>query len=357
MERVRRRPRVGDKLGPFRVVENIGFGGMAEVLLGARSVGGVRELAAIKKLLPHLSGNAHLNTMLEREGALLSELCHENIPTVQFAGQTQFGYCIASEYVNGVDLQEVLKLSAQSHLVSIEFALGVTIEVAKALAYAHEFRGQAIQGLIHRDVSPSNVRVHYDGRVSLLDFGIARTASLPTLTQRGEVKGKVGYMSPEQCRGDRPDHRTDLFSLGALLYEAATLHRLFRGVSRYEVIAKTHRGQFRDPEALPNAAPPAVCKIIRSLLQVDADERPISARDVVQSLQECASSLGLEVSAQGRQRHLEQLVEPLSSPSVPNETGGRLGRPPLRTRPSSGWIRSLLRPLLRKPSAASKYQA
>src|SRR5262249_32731440 len=147
-------------------------------------------------------------------------------------GQEAGEYFFTMEYVHGEDLRRVLsKLSRTQRMMPLEHVVSIVMSVASALHYAHELRGSDRKPLdiVHRDVSPANVIVAYDGNVKVVDFGIAKAAERSTETKSGTLKGKVAYMAPEQCNGRQVDRRSDVFALGIVLYELVTVRRLFKG--------------------------------------------------------------------------------------------------------------------------------
>jgi serine/threonine protein kinase len=240
------------RFGRYELLRRIGVGGMGEVFL-ARVEGepgvDVERLCVIKTIR---TGFAQSRAFVERflaEARVLSALSHGNIVPVYDVGKVGTALYIAMEYVAGKDLAAIIeRAAARRTRIPLPLALFVGRELANGLAYAHRARIRGSDGLIHRDVSPENVLVSYEGQVRLIDFGIFRGAG--TETDEGLVVGKLGYMSPEQAEAGRVDARTDIYSTGLVLYELLTGRRFFEGESFESVMA-----QLRSPQP----SPPSTC--------------------------------------------------------------------------------------------------
>src|SRR5262245_18293462 len=214
----------GVPFGNYRLVRRIARGGMAEVFL-ARHLGmeGFERRVAIKRILPHLSEAEEFKSMFLDEARLAAQLTHPNIVHIYDFGRVDEYYFIGMEFVDGVDLGRLIR-HARNRPVPFEFAARIFSDVCSGLHYAHnavDGEGRPL-GLVHRDVTPQNVLVTYDGVVKLVDFGIAKAAWQAGRTRPGVVKGKFAYMSPEQVEGRRLDGRSDVFSAGICLYELIT---------------------------------------------------------------------------------------------------------------------------------------
>jgi serine/threonine-protein kinase len=212
----------GDKLGKHDLIRQIAVGGMAELYL-ARTMGleGFEKLVVLKRILPQYVGNSSFVNMFLNEARLVATLHHPNIAQVFDIDQDGADYFFSMEYVHGQDLGHLVASAHESGVpLSLDASLTLVAGLCAGLHYAHEKVGPDSRPLnvVHRDVSPSNVLVSYDGAVKLVDFGIARAGSNPATT-RGGLKGKIAYMSPEQCRGKATlDRRSDVFSIGTILY-------------------------------------------------------------------------------------------------------------------------------------------
>lgn len=227
--------------GKYFLLDRIAVGGMAEVFKAkAFGVRGFERILVIKRILPHLSRDEEFVEMFVDEAKIAVELTHANICQVSDLGKIGDNYFIAMEYINGKDLRAILKkcYTAKTSL-SIPQAIYVALEICKGLDYAHRkidtLTGKPLN-LIHRDISPQNIMISYHGDIKIVDFGIAKTESKLHRTQAGVLKGKFGYMSPEQAAGLELDQRTDIFSTGIILYEMLTGRRLFLGETDFETL-------------------------------------------------------------------------------------------------------------------------
>jgi len=220
------------RFGRYLLFDKIGEGGMARIFLSrvTGDLGGER-LVVVKEILPLLAASADMSRLLVEEAKLCAGLSHKNIVQVTDLGRDHNRLYIAMEYVEGLDLRELLRGCSQKRVpLPVEFSLFIVGEVLRALDYAHRRRGDdgRLLGIVHRDVSPSNVLLSVEGEVKLCDFGIARV-----LTSQGDVpdeaiQGKAGYMSPEAARGDAVDARSDVFAVGIVLWELLAGQRLYR---------------------------------------------------------------------------------------------------------------------------------
>lgn len=232
------------RFGDYEILERIGTGGMAEVFR-ARIVGpeGFEKHVVLKRVLPHLAHDPALLELLSKEARVASVLQHANIVHVFDFGQVDGQYYMAMELVDGRDLLWLLRRCTRlGRPIPKELCLLLVAELCKALDYAHAATsadGRPLH-LVHRDVSPSNVLISFEGDVKLMDFGVAiadiALASRAGGAPRVSLKAKIGYMSPEQVRGEAVDHRSDLFALGVILFETLTLRRLFVGRTREETL-------------------------------------------------------------------------------------------------------------------------
>src|SRR5439155_8787101 len=236
-------PEGPDRFGQYELLEKIASGGMAELFRARRTgVEGFQKIVAIKKILPHIADNDEFITMFADEAKLAAQLNHPNIVHIFDLGKIEAGgYFIAMEYVEGRDLRSILQSGHDLGApLPTPLAVYVASKIAAALDYAHRRRDSEGRELniVHRDVSPPNILISYEGDIKLCDFGIAKAASKASQTQSGALKGKVQYMSPEQAWGKALDRRSDLFSLGAVLFEMLTEQKLFRGDSDLTVLEK-----------------------------------------------------------------------------------------------------------------------
>src|SRR4051812_37250104 len=217
------------KFGQYELLEQIAVGGMAEVFKGrVVAAEGFEKLVAIKRILPDLAEDERFVKMLLTEARIHSALSHRNIVQIHDLGVSDEGeYCIVLEYVEGYDLRVIQEqVTAQGEIIPEALSLHIAAEIAQGLHFAHDLRGPDGQplGLVHRDVSPSNVLISLAGEVKLSDFGLAKRRHDRSVV--GSLKGNMAYMSPEQARQASLDRRTDVFSLGAVLFEMLTGKRL-----------------------------------------------------------------------------------------------------------------------------------
>jgi len=271
------------RFGGYELIEKIGIGGMAEVYR-ARAVSqeGVERTLVIKKILPEHAANQAFIRMLVAEARVSSLLHHGNIVQVFELGEIDGQYYIAMEYVPGPDLLTVLTAATDAHLrVPLDLALFIISEVCNGLDYAHKAtdpQGRPLN-LVHRDISPSNVLVSDQGAVKLMDFGVAsadlgRRGRKRAIEQpAGPLKGKLGYMAPEQVSTRTVDHRADLFALGIVLFETLTLKRLFLGTSDLQTLANVRDAQIEPKLARHPYIPEEVQAILRRALAKDPVKR------------------------------------------------------------------------------------
>ena len=214
--------------GKYELLRELGSGGMAEVFLACQTgVDDFRKLVVIKRILRHLARDEKFVTMFLDEARTAADLRHPNIVTIFDVAEEQGSYYITMEYLHGMSLNEINKFLGDEPM-PYSISLQIVIDIARGLHYAHEKKdldGQSL-GIIHRDVSPHNVMVTFEGYSKLVDFGIARAQTKRSHTAPGVVRGKLAYMSPEQAAGFELDPRSDLFSLGVMLHEVTTGLRL-----------------------------------------------------------------------------------------------------------------------------------
>ena len=214
----------GTLLGKYEIVRKLATGGMAEIYLARiRGTAGFEKLVVLKRILPNVAEDPTFVHMFLDEARLAATLQHPNIADVYDVGDADGVYFFTMEYVHGQDVRAIKIASRKSgEPVPVAIALAIVYGIASALDYAHTRKGPdgLPLGLVHRDVSTSNILVSYDGAVKLVDFGIARAAGAQHKTLTGTLKGKIPYMSPEQCKGLPLDARSDLFSLGVVLYSS-----------------------------------------------------------------------------------------------------------------------------------------
>jgi len=271
-----------EEFGNYYLLEKIAVGGMAELFKARqRGVHNFEKIVAIKRILPHLSDNDEFVRMFIDEAKLAAQLTHPNIVQIFDLGKASGFYYIAMEYVDGKDLRSLLRKVREYRLPMPEpVAAYVVMKVATALDYAHRKRGMNDKELklVHRDVSPQNVLISSDGAVKLVDFGIAKAATKSTQTMAGALKGKLLYMSPEQALGQSLDNRSDIYSLGLVLFELLTGERCFQADSELGVLEKVRLGKVQDIQVVNPAVSKDLAEILQKTLQKNVDQRYPSAR-------------------------------------------------------------------------------
>jgi hypothetical protein len=265
------------RFGRYLLLDRLSTGGMAEVFL-AKSSGlqGFEKVVAIKRILPSVSEDSDFTTMFIDEARISANLNHVNIAQIFEFGQVEGQYYIAMEYIPGKDLRAIqTHLADTGRVLEVQIALHIAARLCQAIDYAHRQKNAAGEplGIIHRDVSPPNVLVAYEGAVKLIDFGIAKAASRATRTRAGKLKGKFAYMSPEQVQGLSLDHRSDIFSLGTVIHELLTGRRLFQGENQIGTLNLVRRAEVPAPSTINPEVPLEVDRIVLKALCKNRDER------------------------------------------------------------------------------------
>ena len=282
-------PADGTRFGQYVLLEKIATGGMAEVWKARmKGVEGFQKIVAIKKILPHLSDNREFIDMFIDEAKLAAQLNHNNIIHIYDLGKIQSSYYIAMEFVEGHDLKTILKRGLErGHQLSIELSLFIASKIAAALDYAHrkrDFENRDL-GLVHRDVSPQNVLISQEGDIKLCDFGIAKAASKASETQAGALKGKLQYMSPEQAWGTAIDKRSDVFALGAVLFEMLTGRKLFTGDNEMSILEQVREARVEPPSNVDDEISPQIDRIVLKALEKDPANRYPTAADMARDIE------------------------------------------------------------------------
>jgi serine/threonine protein kinase len=270
--------------GRYKIQRRVADGGMAEIFL-ATQMGrdGFQKPVILKRIHVTIYADPQFRNMFIDEAHISMSLSHSNIVQVLDLGASAGRYFLVLELVDGWDLGRVLHRAAASGVrLPRELALHITADVCRALAYAHaKTDGQRPLGIVHRDVSPHNVLLSEQGEVKLTDFGIAKAMNKREHTGVGVVKGKVAFMSPEQAQGKPIDARSDLFSLGTVLYLLVTRTRPFEGPSELETLLRVQKGDFRPPEQAAPDLQPEVAALVARAMQPDPDLRFQTADDML----------------------------------------------------------------------------
>ena len=281
------------RIGRYALFEQFASGGMATVHLGRLDgAGGFSRVVAIKRLLPHLVQNEDFTQMLLKEARLAARVRNPNVvPTVDVVA-SKGDVLLVLEYVHGESLSALCRIQARERKehVPLEVAVGVMQDVLQGLNAVHEAtdeQGRPL-GLVHRDVSPPNVLVGADGLTRVLDFGIAKALEHIEDSNPNRVKGKSGYMSPEQIRGERLTQRSDVFSAGIILWELLATRRLFAAELDTERMQKILDGGYAPPGTHRPNLPPALDAVAMQALELDPEKRFASCRDFANALEQAA---------------------------------------------------------------------
>ncbi len=288
------------RFGKYLLLEKLATGGMAQ-LYRAKIIGveGFEKFIAIKQILPHLAHEEELITSFIDEAKLAALLNHQNIVQIYDFGSMENSYFITMEFLHGKDLRGVnAKAKEKGIPISLENSLFLISKVCAGLDYAHklkDFQGKSLN-IIHRDISPQNVFLTYQGDVKIVDFGIAKAASQSTITQVGMIKGKVAYMSPEQAAGKVIDHRSDIFATGILLYELVAGGRMFKGDDTLQILSKVRDADFTPLGTLKGGLPEKLYDIVEKALAKEPENRYQSCGDMQADIEECIFRLNLRPS-------------------------------------------------------------
>jgi serine/threonine protein kinase len=297
--------------GKYYLYERIAVGGMAEIYKAKLyGVDGFEKNMVVKQILPQYARHREFIDMFIDEAKICSTLTHGNIVPVFELGQIDGVYFISMDFVDGKNLGELLDAGLDKNLpLSVPHALFIAGEILAGLDYAHrktDDQGRPLN-IVHRDVSPQNVLVSFEGEVKLVDFGIARAASRAHATEAGIIKGKFGYMSPEQALGQPVDARSDVFAAGILLYEMLTLERLFAGGTEVVTLERVKRADVPTPSRINSRLPPELDAIVFKALARDPAERYQSAAQMRLAISRVLYKLPQEASSQTLSRYIKQL--------------------------------------------------
>ncbi|ATB32171.1 serine/threonine protein kinase [Melittangium boletus] len=331
-------PRTPVPFGQYKLLERLAVGGMAEVFLANQpGPDGFEKPVVIKRIRPHLSKQPAFVRMFLNEARLAAQLNHPNIVQIHDLGKVGESYYIGMEYLFGRDTRRVVP-KAESLGISFPmvYALKIASSVCEGLYYAHQkvdLYGSPLN-IVHRDVTPENIFVCFDGTVKVLDFGIAKAANRAEQTTRaGELRGKLSYLSPEQCLGKPVDHRSDLFSLGAVLYEWLTGFKLFTGESDVAVMRSIVDGKVYAPSYFRADIPEPVEAILMKALERDRDKRYPTAWHFQQDLDRFLNAYdftptNLHLSNFLKQVFLDELEEEQQRMRAPAEPEPAVAPPP-----------------------------
>jgi serine/threonine-protein kinase len=293
----------------FALLGRLAFGGMAEIFLARETTSNASRHLVVKRILPHVADDEGFVTMFLDEARLAMRLQHPNICPVYEFGEAAGTWFIAMEWVDGVPLGKLIRKARATGGVPIPLVVRVLAQTSEALHYAHRARDEngVPLGIVHRDVSPQNIMVAYNGSVKLLDFGVAKAASHETRTQAGVVKGKLAYMAPEQCRGDAIDARADVFGLGVCLYEALVGRPLYQRATDFETLKAVMEDPVPSARTLRPEVPADLDAIVQRALAKTPEARWQSAGELQEALEQWLSDHRERMNAARTAEYLEGL--------------------------------------------------
>jgi eukaryotic-like serine/threonine-protein kinase len=282
--------------GKYELLARLATGGMAEIFLARpRDPSAHGSVLVIKRVLPHLAEDARFVAMFRDEARLAARIEHDNVCRVLDLGSVGETYFIALEYLHGVPLSRVLVRAARAgRPLDIRLAAGLIAQCCAGLHHAHELRGSdgVPLDVVHRDISPPNIFVTASGAAKVLDFGVAKAQGASEKTRTGTVKGKNAYMSPEQVRGQPMDRRSDLFSLGIVLWEALTAQRLFMREVDFETFRAITQGDVPDVRSVRPEVPAELAEVVQRSLALHPDDRYASALELGDAIVASLAGMG-----------------------------------------------------------------
>jgi len=297
-----------ERFGKFQLLELIGRGGMAEVYLAKPTDVVFSKLIALKRIRPEYTDDPSFQNMFQQEGKIALSLRHHGVIAVHEMGVIQKQCYMSMEYFPGKTLSNIITQVSLSKspndMIMVAF---IIMRVAEALNYIHDFRDYGgLREIIHRDISPHNIMVGFDGAIKLIDFGIAKDTSLD-ISKTKSIKGKIAYMSPEQVRGNPLTKRTDIFSLGVVFWEMLMLKKLFAGSTIGELTKKVEDCYIPTIDEVPNYIPRSLYKICQKALSENPQARFHTAGEMSVEIQKFLKNLGVE----DHQKHLSEFVRNL----------------------------------------------
>ena len=294
----------------YRVLRKIASGGMAEIFLAVQyGVEGFQKQVVLKRILPSLAAEPSFVRMLLDEAHIASTLNHGNLVQVLDLRHSGSEYFLVLEFVDGWSLEQVRRRAQKAKLkLPLPLALGIVSGLCRALAYVHSrTRNGRPLGIVHRDVTPQNVLLSAEGEVKLADFGIAKAAGKREKSATGVIKGKFSYMSPEQAAGQPLDHRSDLFSVGTVLYVLTTGKKPFDGPNDLDIITQVRKGKYEKPSSFMRDFNPDVERVIARALKVNLNTRWQTAQQMGDRIDAILRELGQPSGPAALKRWLENL--------------------------------------------------
>jgi serine/threonine-protein kinase len=299
------------QFGNYVLLKKLGTGGMAEVFL-ARQTGlaGFERLVCIKRILPHLTEHSEFITMFQDEARIAANLNHPNIVQIYELGEIEGSYFIAMELIKGEDVRQIYNAEvAKGHIIPYVNAAQMIYGACNGLGFAHascDAMGKPL-GLVHRDISPQNILVTYNGFPKIVDFGVAKARGKMTETRSGVLKGKYSYMSPEQAKGKPIDGRSDIFATGIVLYEITTGQRLFKRENEIETLHAVMNCRVPPPSKIIPGYPKDLEEIVMHSLAAKADDRYATAYDFANDLEQFILDQGSSTSPQALGSYMQEL--------------------------------------------------
>ncbi|MGI5864676.1 MAG: protein kinase domain-containing protein [Myxococcales bacterium] len=310
--------------GRYRLLKKLATGGMAEVFLAQqKGLEGFEKLLVIKRILPHLADDEEFVTMFLNEARIAARFNHPNIVQIYDLGKEEDTYFIAMEFIHGEDLGRIMRKAWQARAwIPVPIALRIIASVCEGLYYAHsktDEHGNPLK-VVHRDISPQNIIVSFDGNVKVVDFGIARAADQVSTTRSGAIKGKYAYMSPEQASGKVVDHRSDIFAVGLVLFELLTGMRPLKRENDIMTLKAAVECRFPRCSEVANV-PPQIDPLVERALAKVADDRYQDARAFQMALENCMVEHRLNAST----IHISEMMRELFGDRLAEEA--RIGEP------------------------------
>ena len=293
----------GSTLGHYELLTRLGRGGMASVWVAREKapVSGRQRLVAVKAMLPELARHSDFRAMFLEEGQIVRAIDHPNVVKVHEVSEDRGILYMAMEWVEGDSLRTVIKEAKRRRAIPAEMAVKIIADTAAGLHAAHELRGWdgELRNIVHCDVSPHNILVGLDGQAKLVDFGVANATAHSVMDAEDKIKGKFGYMSPEQASAGKVDRRSDVFALGIVLFELTTGERLFKGDNPAHTLDLVKNGRIPAPKEIYEKYPDGLAAIVKRALARNVSERYQTAAEFRDALEQYLKSEHIMVSPAG----------------------------------------------------------